>query len=320
MSPLLSIAIPAYNRPLWLERALKSVLAAEPGIWDDLEIVITDDSTTDECALVCQNTLHSWPGRWYHSRNAQRLGMTGNWNQAIQTASGQYVLVLHDDDFLLPGGVDTIIETLRSLDPLRRVIQFGVQVVDDRGKLLRDQTPKQTEWLEPSVAVYNLLRYSSFIRFPGLVFDRSLFETLGYFDATFGGAADLDMWLRLLSQEGILRIDQTTAAYTVHSGALTMDMFNPQTIEALSRIFAKAEDTQLLKEDTLRRAKSDFFHQFILAGTFRYLRRQKYKEAVQTINLFQIKEIKELKTSQKWIAPRLIFSWICNFISMVKQA
>lgn len=315
MSPRLSIAIPAYNRPGWLERSLRSLLVAAPEAYNELEIVVTDDSTSDECAEVCQTVLQPWPGRWLYHRNPQTLGMTGNWNKAIQTATGDYVLVLHDDDFLLPGGVETILETLRGLTPRRGVLQFGVRVVDDQGQLLREQTSPKTEWLEPAAAVYNLVRYSSFIRFPGMVVERCRFEDVGYFDAEFGGAADVEMWLRLLSQAGLYRVKTCTAAYTVHSEALTMDMFNAQTIESLSRIFAKAEATQLLPLGNLEQARSDFFHQFILAGTFRYLRRHRYKEAVQTLNLFDCEGISELSTSPKWVIPRLSFFWICNFLS-----
>jgi glycosyltransferase involved in cell wall biosynthesis len=44
-APLLSICIPAYNRPNWLQRGLESITVGEGS---DIEIVITDDSDTDQ--------------------------------------------------------------------------------------------------------------------------------------------------------------------------------------------------------------------------------------------------------------------------------
>lgn len=316
MSPVLSICIPAYNRPFWLERALRSTATTETLLASEIEIVVTDDSTTNECEITTKRVLDNWSGKWSYIRNSGTLGMTGNWNEGVRRAKGQYVLVLHDDDFLLENGLGKIVETLQHRSTDYKTLLFGVNVVSDRGNILRSQLPEKTIWLDPTTAVHKLLSNSSFIRFPGMIFDRQLFLSSGGFNAHYGGPADVEMWLRLLSREGLFCVSKMTSAYTVHSNALTMGMFNEQTIRQLNQIFEDAKQTGLLSNQKLKQTKSDFFHQFILAGTFRNLRRRKFDAAKNVMKLFHAKELKELDISVKWLIPRLGFASICEILSL----
>jgi glycosyltransferase involved in cell wall biosynthesis len=313
MEPILSICIPSYNRPQWLERALKSITSQSSTLsLQEVEIIITDDSSTNICEAISRDILKHWSGKSNYYRNTNRLGMVGNWNQGIQLASGQYVLVLHDDDFLLPQSIQKIIETLQSVGCDYRALLFGVTVVNSKGKLIRKQVPRRTAWLNPTLAVEKLLGNSSFIRFPGMVCDRSLLQSLGGFKANYGGTADVAMWLQVLSQEGLLCVRQMTSAYTVHTGALTMKMFNFETIQQLDNIFLEAQSINLIPEDKLAQLKSDFYHQFILAGTFRFLRRGKISEAKEVLSLFQTDDVSQLPSSPKW---SIIKSGLINIMS-----
>ncbi|MEB3160456.1 MAG: glycosyltransferase [Synechocystis sp.] len=62
--------------------------------------------------------------------------MAQNWNQAIALATGKYVMVLHDDDFFVAGGLDRLVAQLRGLADQYPVCLFGVQVVDDRERVM----------------------------------------------------------------------------------------------------------------------------------------------------------------------------------------
>jgi hypothetical protein len=48
-APLLSVCIPAYNRPNWLRRGLESIAITEG---TGIEIVITDDSDTNQSQAI----------------------------------------------------------------------------------------------------------------------------------------------------------------------------------------------------------------------------------------------------------------------------
>ena len=94
MNPKVSICIPAYRRPASLLRAVESVLAQ---CYDDYEVIITDDSPDDSVAIALG--IYKSDDRIKYYKNAVTLGSPGNWNEAINKASGEYIKILHHDDW-----------------------------------------------------------------------------------------------------------------------------------------------------------------------------------------------------------------------------
>ncbi len=307
--PLLSVCIPAYNRPQGLGQAVRSVVAPLPCEYHgQVEIVITDDSPAPAAVA---DLLASWSGRWNYQHNPQRLGMVANWNASLAKASGEFILLLHDDDYLLPQGITTILQTLTQYSRQFDVFLFGVHLVDQQQRCLRRQMPRQQKWLSPAQALSQLLRHSSFVRFPALVWRRSLLDEVGYFDPAYGEATDLYQWLRFFAQKGVYTVPRATAAYTIHDQALTMGMFQAETLATLGRIFTAAADLHLLSPQKLRQCQCDFFHQFILAGTWRFLRRRQWQRAQAVYRLFERPEVIALGRSPRWQGLRWLFgSWL----------
>ncbi|HIK23212.1 MULTISPECIES: glycosyltransferase [unclassified Thermosynechococcus] len=189
----MSVCIPAYNRPQGLVEGVRSVVAALPREYhDQVEIIITDDSATP---TAVHDLLAPWLGHWHYQHNAQRLGMVANWNASLAKAAGEFILLLHDDDYLLPQGITTILATLRKYGSQFDVFLFGVHLVDSHQRCWRRQIPRRQGWLPPAQALRQLLRHSSFVRFPALIWRRSLLDEVGDFDPAYGEATDLYQWL-----------------------------------------------------------------------------------------------------------------------------
>jgi len=89
-----SICIPAYKQPVFLKRCLDSVLEQD---FSDYEIIITDDSP-DNVLLELVSTYNNNHIRYY--KNEKPLGSPRNWNEGIKKAQGEYVKILHHDDWL----------------------------------------------------------------------------------------------------------------------------------------------------------------------------------------------------------------------------
>jgi glycosyltransferase involved in cell wall biosynthesis len=306
-TPLLSICIPAYNRPKWFKRALESIILGNVSSAQDVEIIISDDSLVDECRQISEETLVNWKGSWKYVFNQPRLGMARNWNHSIQLASGEYILVLHDDDFLRDRAVEQILNSIKEYRNRYAVLLFGVDVVNDKEKVIKRQTFPHELYLQPKEAIYRLLSNSSFVRFPAICIRRKVFGNVGYFDEAIGGVADLDMWIRLSSKFGVIVVPVTTCAYTVHSEALTMGMFNSDVIGRLLTLFSHVKDLEILIPNMFAKCKSNFFHQFILAGTFRALRRGKLDVAKEVLQLFKLDALSDLKFSLGWVLLRRTF-------------
>lgn len=95
-APLVSVCIPTYNRAQLLERAIDSLLN---GDYKNIEIIISDNASTDETSSVCAR-MCLMDGRIKYHRQESNLGPTNNFDFVRQRAIGKYFIWLGDDDFL----------------------------------------------------------------------------------------------------------------------------------------------------------------------------------------------------------------------------
>ena len=306
-SLLLSVAIPAYNRPAWFERALKSVVSTPLAAQQQVEIIVSDDSTSPDCKAVFEVCMTDWHGPHHYQANVPSLGMAANWNNCIRLASGKYLLILHDDDYLEPNAVSQIFKAIQQFSDYGALL-FGVNVVTSKGRIKKRQHFRQRQYLSREAALKAVLYNSSFVRFPGIVLRHDVFEQVGYFDGSVGGIADIHLWVRVFNTFGVLCLPMTTANYTVHPNALTMNMFNEAVLQELVTLFDWVESQQWFDSETFEYCKANYFHQFILAGTVRYLRLGKLRQAKQVLNLFGELDIQRKRTDRKWKLIRLVLS------------
>ena len=229
--PPLSITMPTRNRPGLLERALRSVVRAVAPVAEHIEVAVSDGSDDGATGDVVERVLTGWPTGYRYVWNRPALSLVENMNRAVEISTGQWVVQLHDDDYLLPGAGAAMLDAIGRAAPGESVLLFGVHIVDIDGVRRREQTFRRERYLEPREALRRLLRNSSFVREPAAVVRRAAIEQEGLFDTTVGGATDTDMWVRLFSRYGVRCLPQATCAYTIHEGAATTGMWNPGTIQ-----------------------------------------------------------------------------------------
>ena len=93
-SPLISICIPTYNRISDLAYLLDTI---KLHTFTDFEVVVTDDSTTNEVRDFCAAYQCNFPLLYF--KNTSPLGTPENWNEGFRKASGKWVKLMHDDDY-----------------------------------------------------------------------------------------------------------------------------------------------------------------------------------------------------------------------------
>lgn len=97
MKPLLSVVIPTHNRARYAIHAIDSLLEISS---IKLEIVVSDTSTDHELLSLLKNERAHYfnDARFRYVRPDRILDMTGNHNAAIESANGDYVCLIGDDD------------------------------------------------------------------------------------------------------------------------------------------------------------------------------------------------------------------------------
>ncbi len=108
--PLLSICISTFNRAQWLTLNLRNLAQLLPGPHPEIEIVVCDNTSTDNTPKVVHPYLHRADFRYY--RNPENVGMLGNLRVTAHHARGQYVWILGDDDMIAPGAIEKILAAI----------------------------------------------------------------------------------------------------------------------------------------------------------------------------------------------------------------
>lgn len=110
MDVLLTIAVPTYNRVEKLKFCLNRLLKEAQG--RPVEIFVSDNASTDgtEEYMRAFSAIH--PEVTY-IRNSENVGADRNFLNCYECAAGEYVLLIGDDDVLLPGALDRMIQMLR---------------------------------------------------------------------------------------------------------------------------------------------------------------------------------------------------------------
>src|SRR6202035_840737 len=101
--PLLTIAIPTYNRA-WCLRELLPIIADELKNQPRVELIISDNASPDETPSVIQDFMAPGP-RVRSIRHPQNIGPDANFLQCFEQARGKYVWIFSDDDLIVPGGI-----------------------------------------------------------------------------------------------------------------------------------------------------------------------------------------------------------------------
>lgn len=102
-----SICIPAYNNGPGVKRLLESI---KNQTYKDFEVILTDDSTTDDVKKAVDESGVVVN----YTKNETRDGSTANWNKAIDKASGDYIKIMHHDDWFTNS--DSLAKMVRLLD------------------------------------------------------------------------------------------------------------------------------------------------------------------------------------------------------------
>lgn len=94
-----SVLLPTRNGGPYLENCINSILGQN---YDDLELVISDNANTDNTSeIIAQYAVD--PRVKILRIEGQPISVTDNWNNALFAASGDYIVMMGDDDLLLPG-------------------------------------------------------------------------------------------------------------------------------------------------------------------------------------------------------------------------
>lgn len=233
-SPLISICVPAYKRIDFLKRLLDSIARQR---FRDFEVIVTDDSPGAakdvlkagadlEVSELCESYVGQFPLRYF--RNAQPLGTPENWNEGIRLSQGQWIKIMHDDDWLAD---DDSLGSFAAAIDANPAASFIFSAYRD---VFLDENWSREMFVPAG-------RYKAFLKNKTVLFARNivgppsvvLYKREGdiFFDRTVKWVVDIEFYIRYLRDRSPLYIDKVLINVGMGSQQVTRDCFRQRPVE-----------------------------------------------------------------------------------------
>ena len=132
-APLVSIGLPTYNRPRFLDEAIQSLLGQT---FSDFELIISDNHSPDvRVREICLRSAAK-DARVRYIRQPENLGALQNYRFVLASARGSYFMWAPDDDLWSPSFVERGVECLRGCPSISAWFS-NLEVINRSGNVMR---------------------------------------------------------------------------------------------------------------------------------------------------------------------------------------
>ncbi|MDA8687785.1 glycosyltransferase family 2 protein [bacterium] len=134
--PLISLCIPAYNRPEYLSDLLSTIVNQD---FNDFEVVVSEDNSPK--SMEIKKIVLDYADRFKnisfnYSSNATTKGYDGNFRHLINISNGKFCVFMGDDDLLTEGALKRIASVLKSKKNIGVVIRCWARADRESKKIL----------------------------------------------------------------------------------------------------------------------------------------------------------------------------------------
>ena len=224
IDPLVSIPIITYNSSRYVLEALES---AKAQTYRNIELIVSDDCSTDDTISIVQKWLESNKDRFVNTTILtveRNTGVSGNVQRAYRACKGEWVKGCAGDDKLLPNCVEDNVNFIKENPDAKFVLSNSIVFFDDSDK----------EFVQkPGMSVPGFFdldateQYEQLVRNDILMNPNSQFVKLSLFDEIaiddrFKNMEDRPFfWNCTKSGIKLYHLDKQTVKYRKYEGALT---------------------------------------------------------------------------------------------------
>ncbi|MFT4202967.1 MAG: glycosyltransferase [Chitinophagaceae bacterium] len=224
--PFFSLYIPCYKNVLFLQRLLESIGMQT---FRDFELIVTDDSPDNGVeGLVAQFKTENADIALHYHRNQPALGMPQNWNFGLSLCRGQWIKIMHDDDWF--SGTDSLKTYRRHADADRSkfIVAAYTNIYEDgKASELKRMSPTQLNRIqkEPLALVSD-----NVVGPPSVVcVHHSVKES---YDSRLRWRVDIDYYISILQQNPTIQyIDQPLVNVGIGALQVTQEVKNVKAVE-----------------------------------------------------------------------------------------
>lgn len=200
-----SVIIPLYNKAPYVRKALESVCAQT---YRDYELIVINDGSTDNSAIVADEYLKATDGIDYQIISQQNAGVSAARNNGFSVSSAEYLAFLDADDWWEP----TYLERMAQL----------INDYPDAGLYTCNYV-----YYKPGKTHVALNIPTGYINYPKAYYEsevmpvwtgaaiipRKVYDNVGGFRENLWMAEDFDLWIRIALNNKVVFLNEPLAYY-----------------------------------------------------------------------------------------------------------
>lgn len=228
-TPLVTLGLPVYNGEKYVEAVVRGMQAQT---WQRLELLISDNASTDSTGTICRRLAAEDP-RIRYVRQADNIGAAANFAFLAHLASGELFAWCAHDDVRLPRFVEACVAELERR-PDAVLCNSQIIFLDPGGRMLPDRQDLNYETrstIRPDRAK-RLIRFSGWAEMYGLIRRDALLKCLPL-EPVWGG--DVVLSMKLLMMGEFAKVEEPLFHYRMKEQYPT-----PQ--ETMSAVLARSYD------------------------------------------------------------------------------
>ena len=211
---LVTVAICMHNGIPYVAEALESVFAQT---WQELEIVLVDDGSTDGSADDIERRFRD--SRLRIIRQPQQTLRVAR-PVAVSHARGEFIAFLDHDDVWMPEKLERQIECAQASEAA--LVFSDALIIDAVGAAMGAMSDRfDFASIDFEHAFLELLRRGNFVAYSSAMVRADAMRAAGGFDARYQYVSDYDLWLRLARRHRIGFVNEPLAKYRVHGSQFT---------------------------------------------------------------------------------------------------
>lgn len=200
--PLVSIVVITYNSSKYVLETLES---AKKQTYPNIELIVTDDCSTDNTVEMCREWLEKNAQRFVRVElviSNKNTGIPANSNRGCKKAKGEWIKNIAGDDVLLSDCIQRFVESYRGDEKvvagcIQRFYEdaekgrcyYSVIEPDIESLSIYNATPKEQ---------FDRLLKENFVYAPSVFIKRELFSEIGFYEEQYCMLEDYPFWLKYI--------------------------------------------------------------------------------------------------------------------------
>ncbi len=210
--PLVSICIPNYNNGRYLDACIQSALDQE---YSNTEIIFIDDHSSDKSFQIAMK----YSDKIQIHFNSENLGQPENTNKCVKLSKGEYFVILHSDDRLLPCFFSKLLPLLQKNPKVGMAV--GERIISDENDKQTKITPfYDNAYIIPGIKQAKIFMMTSFLPCQVLL-RKNVFYKVGGVDLNHIVNLDGLLWFKCALEGDVAYIQDAVSIYRIHKDQTT---------------------------------------------------------------------------------------------------